>query len=139
MRHLGPADAERIADLDGETFGVRRPTWIAALMASGASFLGTDAAALCLRPRRGRALCLDLASARRFEDLAPVVDAALASHADRRLEGFVRDGSALAAHLRARGFAVPEFFAKIGPLVEWRKGSPTAAGAGPRVECLAWF
>ena len=134
LRTLGPADRDALVALDGAVFGLTREPWLDVLLAQpGARFYGAFeggalVAAVCLRPRRGGALCLDAASARKSEDLLRLVDAVLAAHADRRVECFAKDGAALDAALRARGFSVPEFFVAIGPLVEWRKGKTGVAG-----------
>jgi GNAT superfamily N-acetyltransferase len=138
-----PADPPKRDDLvrlDADVFGRARPEWIDALLAQPSTrFSGADGASVCLRARKNGAVCLDMANALTFEPLGPLVDSVLARHADRRIECFVRTGSELHRLLESRGFAVPEFFRPIGPLVEWRKGPVGDVGASSRVQCLSWF
>lgn len=139
---LGARDLPDIVRLDASVFGVRRPEWIAGLMRQ-AGFLGLRRrgqllACACLRPRRGEALCVE-ASAQSPDDLERVAAAAVARHAGRRLECFVRTGGELHRQLERGGFRVPAFFEAIGPLVEWRRGATGEVGRSPRLQCLAWF
>ena len=77
---LGPDDAGEIVALDAEVFGRARPEWVASLLhQSSTRFYGLRkdgrlAASACVRARRKDAVCLDMADARTFEDLRPVVD-----------------------------------------------------------------
>ena len=145
VTRLSPADAVELIALDAAVFGLSRPTWVGGLLAqSSPAFFGIKrggrlTAAITLRARRGGALCLDGANARSFKDLEILALEVIARHADRRLECFVKDGSALDRTLRAEGFAVPEFFTRIGPLVEWRKGATGRLGISPHTQCLSWF
>jgi hypothetical protein len=130
---------DELVRLDAEVFGLERPEWIDALHAQPSTrFFATDGASVCLRARKNGAVCLDMANGRSFEPLGTLIDEVLASHADRRIECFVKTGSELHRRLEARDFAVPEFFKAIGPLVEWRKGPVGDVGASPRIQCLSW-
>jgi GNAT superfamily N-acetyltransferase len=135
-----PPNRDELVRLDAEVFGQARPEWIDALLAQPSTrFFASEGAAVCLRARKNGAVCLDLANARAFEPLGRLVDSVLARHPDRRIECFVRTGSELHRMLEARGFAVPEFFKAIGPLVEWRKGPSAGIGDSPRIQSLNWF
>jgi GNAT superfamily N-acetyltransferase len=142
---LDPADRAAVVTLDAAVFGRRRETWIAALFRQrGPRFLGLEengapAAALALRPRTGGALCLDLVSASEDGAQDRLVERVLARQGDFRFECFARVGSRLEAQLRAHGFAEPDFFRAIGPLVEWRRGRTEGAGNSDRMQCLSWF
>jgi GNAT superfamily N-acetyltransferase len=142
---LEEADCNDLVRLDADVFGLPRPTWIGALLAQsstrfyGLRMDGTLAASVCLRARKNGAVCLDMANGASFEALGALIDAVLARNGDRRIECFARTGSELHRRLEDRGFTVPDFFKPIGPLVEWRKGPTSNAGASPRVQCLAWF
>jgi GNAT superfamily N-acetyltransferase len=142
---LGSADREVIVAADAAVFGRERGPWITALLRQPQTrFIGRRsgdrlAAALCLRPRRNGAYCLDLVSAADDRDAGALVDAVLRRFDANRLECFVRCGSALEARLLASGFEVPAFFHAIGPLVEWRKGRTGGIGDSERMQCLSWF
>ena len=141
---LGRDDRDEIFGLDTFMFGRRRAAWIDGLLAQPAvQFFGLRRdgrvkAMVCLRPRRGDALCLDLVHATTGDDLACLVQAVVGRHADHTLECFARTGGRLEQVLRGRGFAVPAFFEAIGPLIEWRKGD-TGRRAGASLETLSWF
>lgn len=142
---LGERDEAELTALDAAVFGVARPAWVGGLLRQpsttfyGRRRRGALVASLCLRARRGGAVCLDAANATDPADLEPLVQQVLAHHAGQRLECFARDGRPLESWLRGAGFAVPEFFTAIGPLIEWRQGSTGAVGDTPHVACLSWF
>ena len=144
VRPLGRRDGFALVYLDARVFGMRRETWIAALLAQPAArFVGlTEAgalrASLCLRPRREGAFALDAVNAEDPGDLARLVRAVVAGERGR-LECFAREGSELHRLLVGLGFEVPDFFRPIGPLVEWRKGRTGDIGRSPRIQSLMWF
>lgn len=145
VEESGTVDPAAWIDLDAAVFGAPRPDWVGALFAEpsthGLALRGPAGlrASLWLRPRRGGALCLDQVLAPEESDLDALLDAVFHRHPDRRLECFVRDGGPLDVRLRARGFAVPDFFGPIGPLVEWRRGETGDLGTSPAVRCLSWL
>ena len=134
-----------VIDLDAQVFGIRRPNWVGSLFASeGVAFYGKKEsgnllASLVLRPRRNNALCLDAVNGRSFKDAEQVLLGVFAKFPNQKFECFVKDGSTLDLWLRKRGFQTPEFFKKIGPLVEWRKGKAKKLRVTDNVQCLSWF
>ncbi len=142
---LEKADLLPLVALDARVFGVARRTWIEALMRQrttqfvGRRRAGHLIASICLRERRENAVCLDAANALDEGYLIPLVDRAVDGLPHRRLECFARTGSRLHRHLFNRGFEVPEFFQRIGPLVEWRKGPVGDIGASALNQTLSWI
>ncbi|MEW6731054.1 MAG: GNAT family N-acetyltransferase [Acidobacteriota bacterium] len=142
---LGKTARDELINLDSEIFGMARPEWFDALLAQpeirfyGLRKAGRLAAALCLRPRRGGALCIDCANAHTFADLTNVVNYLLMRYRHTRIECFARTGSELYRTLGECGFVVPDFFKAIGPLMEWRKGVVGEIGKSPKVQCLSWL
>ena len=131
--------------LDEEVFGTSRTDWITTLLNQpttqffGLQQEGELVASLCMRTRKQDAICLDCVNGRSMETLTPLLDRVLAGMLSRRLECFARTDSALHHYLLQNGFTVPDFFAPIGPLVEWRKGSTGNVGLSSKVLSLAWF
>lgn len=140
-----PVDPDPAIALDGLTFGVERPAWTGTWLARpDTALIGLDhngglAAFACLRERRDGAWGLDLLACPDPALLGPLVERILERCGDRRLECFVRDGGPLEHVLRERGFAMPDFFGDIGPLVEWRRGDTAGVGDGPGVHSLLWL
>lgn len=145
MEALGSEDLPALVDLDRHVFGERRVDWLRTLVGQPSNrFYGLRAdgelvASVCLRQRRGGAICIDGANANDFEALASLVRKVVAVHQDIRIECFVRTDGALHRVLAEAGFRVPDFFVKIGPLVEWRKGRKSSVGAGQEIQSLNWF
>ena len=145
-RRLSQADDPALLDLDALVFGARREAWLGSLTAKKEipfygvfSEEGNLQASLCLRPRRGGAVCIDAANALSLGPLLEVTDFVLAQHPHQRIECFARTDSDYHHALLERGFAVPEFFTRIGPLVEWRKGEVGRVGASEKIRCLVWL
>ncbi len=143
IRNLSASDRDEIIRLDSLVFGSSRSEWIDALLKFGnAKFIGLGTehklrAVLCLRPRRGGAECLDICAAESYEDLADLLTHTLSYNSKIQLECFARTNSFLHGVLASHGFAVPEFFKEIGPLVEWHKGRNHKAGLNS--QCLIWL
>jgi GNAT superfamily N-acetyltransferase len=138
-------DPDQAIALDARCFGVARPAWTEGwlrrpdVVSVGVHQAGQLQAFVVLRERRDQAWGMDLLACPAPDRLDALVDRVLDRHGDRRLECFVRDGGPLDAVLRARGFAVPDFFTRIGPLIEWRRGRTTGLGDGPAVHTLTWL
>ncbi len=142
---LAALDEEQVICLDARIFGQRRDSWIKALMSQDSTLVwglkrdGVLTAVAWLRSRRDNSYCIDGCSSTNPEDLTLLICSLVSAHRHVRLECFVRTGSFLHGVLSVLGFAVPEFFRKIGPLMEWRKGKVGVAGTGTEVQCLMWF
>lgn len=142
---LGKSDFDLIVDLDAGIFGQRRETWIRTLINQpetrfvGIKQDGRLIASACLRHRRENALCLDSVNAHSFEHLAPLLTQILHALPTHRLECFARTDSDLHRWLKQQGWFVPDFFAEIGPLVEWRKGETCGTADSRHIRSLNWF
>ena len=143
VRQLGPRDIDGLVRVDAATFGCPRPHWIRTMLNHPEVVCyglfdskGEPRAALCLRPRKEGALCLD-AIGGSDEELATLVDYVSARHPRNCLECFVRTDSTFHRYLISDGFEVPTFFKEIGPLVEWRKGDTGHLGAQKMT--LSWL
>ena len=138
-------DLEALLALDEQVFGMSRPDWIGTLLGQpttefhGRRRDGDLVSSVCLRTRKQGAICLDTVNACEFSELQPLLEDVSGGLMDRRVECFARTDSPLHGFLLDRGFAVPEFFEAIGPLVEWRRGPVGPIGDSPRVQSLAWF
>ncbi len=149
--HADPRDAlltpsiEELIALDTEVFGQSRTDWIHALAAqptthfAGIRVNGRLAAAACLRQRREGAFCLDAINGFEFTHIQSLLESILAFHRNVRLECFARTDSDLHRWLAHQGWFMPDFFSKIGPLVEWRKGDTAGVGDSPHIRSLNWF
>jgi len=142
---LGSADHDQLVALDRDVFGLARVDWVNALLEQpsarfyGRKIAGKLVASVCVRKRRGNAVCLDAVNGRSMQDLAPLLETAVDGLAGQRLECFAKTGSALHDYLLEKQFSVPTFFKEIGPLVEWRKGDTGEVGLSERVLSLSWF
>ena len=145
LHELDYRDRDALVALDAEVFGLARPEWIDGLLTqprvqfAGLRTNDTLRASVCLRPRRGAALCLDSVNSRDLTDLVTLVQNIVRAKSATRLECFPRVDSQLHHQLLELGFQVPEFFKAIGPLVEWRKGETDGLGTSDRVQTLNWF
>lgn len=142
---LSCGDLDALVALDQEVFGTSRIDWITTLLGQpttrffGLRQEGELVASLCTRTRKQNAICLDCINGQSMETLIPLLDRILSGMSSRRLECFARTDSALHHYLLQNGFTVPDFFAPIGPLVEWRKGPTGNVGLSSKVLSLAWF
>jgi GNAT superfamily N-acetyltransferase len=138
---LAPVDADRLAALDTATFGVERPGWTGWLASDDrVEALGTDRAAIVLRPRIGGAYSFDGCYAPDPADLDGLVAALVAEKGgEHALMAFAATDGPLHQAMLRHGFAVPDFFVPIGPLVEWRQGQTGAVGASDAVHSLLWL
>lgn len=136
---LLPVDPERLARLDSALFGVDRPAWTGWLATDPrVETLGTDAGVVVLRPRTDGAYSFDgcYADEARVDELvSAIVGDKGGGHA---LMAFAATDGALHRAMVRHGFAVPDFFEPIGPLVEWRQGETGTVGRGA-VHSLLWL
>lgn len=145
VAQLGPEDLPALIALDQTVFGQRRTEWITTLMRQPSNTFyghyreGSLAASVCLRERRGGAICIDGANAEDFDDLSKLVREVVTAHRGTRIQCIARTEGKLHRLLSEIGFQVPAFFVQIGPLVEWRKGKRTSIGTSEKIETLNWF
>ncbi len=96
-------------------------------------------ASVCLRERRDNSLCLDMCNALESSSLFSLLDKVINTYSHKRLECFVKTDSDLHHYLTLKGFYVPDFFTKIGPLVELRNGEQHNIGSGQYMRTLSWI
>ncbi len=136
---LVPVDPKRLARLDAEAFGVERPAWTGWLANDPrVETLGTEDGVVVLRPRVEGAYSFDGCYAEEA-DVDGLVAALVAEKGgEHGLMAFAATQGALHRAMLRHGFAVPDFFEPIGPLVEWRQGETGDIGRGP-VHSLLWL
>lgn len=142
---LAHSQIDSVIALDAKVFGQSRRPWIDTLIAQPSTrFVGVErdgqlVASVTLRERRDNTYCLDAVNALNFADLEPLLSTVVAALPHRRLECFALSGSNLDHWLRNQNWHVPDFFQRIGPLVEWRKGRTAGFGDTPHIRSLNWF
>jgi GNAT superfamily N-acetyltransferase len=134
VQRLGSDDFADVLELDSLSFGLERQEWIRTLLGQedvvvyGLCEGSTVKAALCLRPRKAGAFCLEAIHGP-TADLSTLTEHALFYHGKSRLESFAKTESEFHHILLRHGFEVPGFFKDIGPLVEWHRGDTQNLGA----------
>lgn len=141
----GPAltkgDGKRFMALDREIFGVDRPAWTGFLANdSRVDLVAYGSAMAALRPRIEGGYSLDHILAPDQKDLIPLVEGIMAKHgANGPLMCFAATDGVFEGILAERGFAVPDFFVPIGPLIEWRDGATEPAGRSDLIHTVLWL
>ena len=138
---LSKGDPERFKAMDTEIFGIARPTWSGFLAQDiRVDLVAYGDAIAALRPRVDGGYSLDHMLAPKQEDIIPLVDGIVAKHgANGPLMAFAATDGYLEGVLHERGFAVPEFFVPIGPLIEWRDGKTEPVGRSEMLHSLFWL
>jgi hypothetical protein len=127
--------------LDRSIFGIDRPHWTGFLAAdTRVDLVAHGDAMAAMRPRIGGGYSLDHFLAPNPADLVSLVDGIVAKYgASGPLTAFAATDGVLEGLLAERGFAVPEFFVPIGPLVEWRDGNTEPVGRSEHIHTVLWL
>jgi GNAT superfamily N-acetyltransferase len=138
---LQKGDAARFMALDTEIFGVARPAWTGFLAKDPrVDLVAYGDAIAAMRPRIDGGYSLDQLLAPNPADLIPIVDGIVARYgATGPLMAFAATDGTLEKILAERGFAVPDFFVPIGPLIEWREGKTEPVGRSELIHSLLWL
>lgn len=138
---LKKGDPDRFMNHDKAIFGIERPHWTGFLAKDQrVDLVAHGEAVAALRPRVGGGYSLDHFLAPDPADIVPLVDGIVAKHgAKGPLTVFAATGGHLESVLAERGFAVPEFFVPIGPLIEWREGNTEPVGRSEAIHSLLWL
>lgn len=138
---LKKGDPARFKALDTEIFGVARPAWTGFLASdSRVDLVAYGDAIAALRPRVDNGYSLDHILAPNPKDLVPLVEGIVAKHgANGPLMAFAATDGVLENILGERGFAVPDFFVPIGPLIEWRDGKTDPVGRSEQIHSVLWL
>lgn len=146
LQRLCLEDLDKLVELDGKVFGMRRKAWIRGLLEQeSTTFIGDFEqdrlmASVCLRERQDNAMCLDGCNSLDYDRLTALIDQTVDAMPHKKFECFVRTDSRLHRHLLAKGFYVPEFFKSIGPLEELIKGPvDKLRAATPYMYTMSWM
>lgn len=105
-------DFDELLHHDAAMFGMERRDWQLALYSHesidfrGLRENGALVGSVCIRPRRGGALCLDQVNVKNPRYLRALIEPLLAEYAERRIECFVKTSSDLHELLTENGFTV---------------------------------
>jgi GNAT superfamily N-acetyltransferase len=141
----GPAlqkgDPARFKALDTEIFGIARPAWTGFLADDPrVDLVAYGSAIVAMRPRVDNGYSIDHLLVPDPDDLVPLVDGIIAKYgATSPLNVFAVTDGVFEKIIADRGFAVPEFFVPIGPLIEWREGDTEPVGRSELIHSLLWL
>lgn len=138
---LKKGDPARFKALDTEIFGIARPAWTGFLASDPrVDLVAYGDAIAALRPRVDNGYSLDHILAPNPADLVPLVEGIVAKHGARGpLMAFAATDGVFEGVLAERGFAVPDFFVPIGPLIEWRDGKTEPVGRSESIHSVLWL